>query len=248
MTYFFMSISFRLLLNDVTIKQTKMKKVILAAIAVFAFGFSNAQDVKFGAKAALNVANLTGDIEDNSSLIGFQVGAFAEFKFSEKFSFQPELLYSTQGAKTSYSEVYIEELRGDSFARAEVDTSSNGYSENYSDTYKLSYLSIPLMLKYYFTPNFNVEIGPQIAFLLSAKNDYTYENNEGQSESGSQDMKEYTNSMDFSLNFGLGYNITENIGAGLRYNLGLSNVSDNEEGDDYTMKNSVFSVSVGYKF
>lgn len=227
-----------------------MKKVILAAIAVFAFGFSNAQDVKFGAKAALNIANLTGDLEDNSSLIGFQVGAFAEFKFSEKFSFQPELLYSTQGAKTSYSEDYSQELRGQSFAKAVVDTSSNNYSENYSNTYKLSYLTIPLMLKYYATPKFNVEVGPQIAFLLSAKDDYSYENSEGDAESGSEDMKEFTSALDFSLNFGLGYDITENIVAGLRYNLGLLNVADddNVEEIDYTIKNNVFSVSVGYKF
>lgn len=229
-----------------------MKKVILSAIAVFAFGFSNAQDVKFGAKAALNVANLTGDLEDNSSLIGFQVGAFAEYKFSEKFSFQPELLYSTQGAKTSYSEEYSQEIRAVSFAKAVVDTSSNNFNETYSHTYKFAYLSIPLMLKYYATPKFNLEFGPQIAFLLSAKDDFTYENSDGDSESESEDMKEYTSAIDFSLNFGLGYDITENIVAGLRYNLGLSNVDNyvEEEGEeiDYTIKHSVFSVSVGYKF
>ena len=77
-----------------------MKKIILSAVAVMAFGFANAQEVKFGVKAALNVASLTGDVEDVSSLVGFQVGGFAEIKLSEKFAIQPEVLYSAQGAES----------------------------------------------------------------------------------------------------------------------------------------------------
>ena len=67
-----------------------MKKITLAVITVLSFGFANAQGVKFGAKAALNVASLTGDVDNVSSLVGFQIGAFAEFKLSDKFAFQPE--------------------------------------------------------------------------------------------------------------------------------------------------------------
>jgi opacity protein-like surface antigen len=180
-----------------------MKKIILTAVAVLAFGFANAQ-VKFGAKVALNVATLTGDVEDASSLIGFQVGAFAEIKVSEKFAVQPELMYSAQGASFDY---------GDS---------------------QLGYLNIPVMAKYYVAKSFSLEAGPQIGFLLSAKDD-------------GDDIKDDLSSTDFGFNFGAGYDFTENLSAGLRYNLGLTNLID-IEGFDSTAKNGVFSVSLGYKF
>jgi opacity protein-like surface antigen len=195
---------FVIYLQKITSNTNKMKKIILSAVAVFAFGFTNAQEVKFGAKVALNVATLTGDVEDASSLVGFQVGGFAEIKVSEKFAVQPELMYSTQGASFD---------GGDS---------------------KLNYLNIPVMAKYYVAKSFSLEAGPQIGFLLSAKAD-------------GEDIKDETSSVDFGLNFGAGYDFTENLSAGLRYNLGLSNIVD-VEGYDGTAKNGVFSVALGYKF
>ncbi|MES2573566.1 MAG: porin family protein [Bacteroidota bacterium] len=182
-----------------------MKKIILSAVAVLAFGFANAQDVKFGAKAALNVSNLDGDI-DGSSLIGFQVGGFAEIKFSEKFAIQPELVYSTQGAKT------------EAFG-PEVDI-------------KLAYINIPVLAKYYVAKSFSVEAGPQVGFLLSADVD-------------GEDVKDIFSSTDFGIAAGLGYDFTENLSAGVRYYLGLSNALDVSGADS---KNSVLAVSVGYKF
>jgi len=202
-----------------------MKKIILTVAAVFALSFANAQETKFGAKVALNIASLTGDLEDVSSLVGFQIGGFAEFKISDKFAIQPELMYSAQGAKQSYSEGGISE---------EVD-------------YKLSYLNIPVMAKFYAAPKFSLEFGPQIGFLLSAKADYSVSGG-GESDSGSEDIKDTTESVDFGLNFGAGYDFTENLTAGVRYNLGLSNVAKTDAGDDSKINNSVFSLSVGYKF
>jgi long-subunit fatty acid transport protein len=202
-----------------------MKKIILTAMAVFALSFANAQETKFGAKVALNIASVTGDVEDASSLVGFQIGGFAEFKISDKFAIQPELMYSAQGVKESYSEV--------------------GYSFKYES--KLAYLNIPVMAKFYATPKFSLEFGPQIGFLLSAKADYT-ETLEGVSLSESEDIKDNLESVDFGLNFGAGYDFTENLTAGLRYNLGLSNVAKTDTGDNSKIHNSVFSLSLGYKF
>ena len=118
-----------------------MKKIILSVVAVMAFGFMNAQNVKFGLKAGLNISNLTGDVSDNSSKTGITLGATAEFKVSDKFAIKPELMYSMLGAKNSL------------------------VNENLN----LGYLNIPVMLKYYVADKFSLEAGPQIAFLLSAK-------------------------------------------------------------------------------
>lgn len=190
-----------------------MKKIILSAIAVMAFGFANAQDVKFGVKAGVNFANLGGDTEDTKALVGFQVGGFAEIKLTEKFAIQPELLYSTQGAKNE-----------DSFG-----------GETYKYDSKFDYLNVPVMAKYFVTKGLSVEAGPQIGFLLSAKED-------------GEDAKDYVKSIDFGANFGVGYDFTENISAGIRYNLGLSNINDSDSSDDYKVNNNVFSLTVGYKF
>ena len=77
-----------------------MKKIVLSIAAMLVFGFANAQDVRFGVKGGLNIATLTGDVQDASTKVGFHVGGFAEIKVSDKFAVQPELLFSTQGAKS----------------------------------------------------------------------------------------------------------------------------------------------------
>ena len=192
-----------------------MKKLLFAAVAVFAFGAANAQEVKFGAKAALNLANLTGDVEDNSMKVGFQIGGLVEIGVSEKFSVQPELVFSTQGAK--------------------FEESFGGVSYDYD--LNLNYLNIPVMAKYYVAEGFSLEAGPQIGFLMSAK---------AKADGGDEDVKDSFNSTDFGLNFGAGYNVTENINLGLRYSLGLSNIVKEDGAGD--VKNSNIAFAVAYKF
>jgi hypothetical protein len=100
------------------------------------------------------------------------------------------------------------------------------------------------MAKYYATEKFSLEAGPQIGFLTSAK-----VNGTSGGTTVDVDAKRFFNSTDFGINFGAGYDFTKKISAGIRYNLGLSNIGSNEfvsDGDKIT--NSVFSISVGYKF
>ena len=66
-----------------------MKKLFLAAFAVFAFASVNAQD--FGVFA--NFASNSFDGMDSAS--GFNVGLLADFEISEDFSVQPEVAYTT---------------------------------------------------------------------------------------------------------------------------------------------------------
>jgi opacity protein-like surface antigen len=202
-----------------------MKKITLSIVAVLAFGFANAQEVKFGVKGGINLSTLTGDNDEASSKVGFQVGGFAEIKLTDKFSVQPEVLYSLQGAKSEFSE----------------------FGLNSKSTLNLSYLNIPVMAKYYVAEKFSLEAGPQIGFLLSAKDD-TKVTMGGESSSEKINVKDDYKSIDFGVNFGAGYDFTENLSAGLRYNLGLSNIAETVEGESYKVKNSVFSLSVGYKF
>ena len=78
-----------------------MKKIILSVIAVFAFGFANAQGsdtMKFGVKAGFTSSNFTGDVTSDPST-GFYVGGLVDFPVSGNFHVQPELLYSAEGGK-----------------------------------------------------------------------------------------------------------------------------------------------------
>jgi opacity protein-like surface antigen len=123
-----------------------MKKIILAAIAVMAFGLTNAQQTRFGIKGGLNLSTVVGgDVDNTKTLVGFHVGGFAEIHVVEKFFIQPELLFSAQGTKF------------------------DGDFGNDGDV-KLNYLNIPVLAKYYIVDKkFSVEAGPQLGVLLSAK-------------------------------------------------------------------------------
>ena len=214
-----------------------MKKILFSAI-LLATGFVNAQDIKFGAKLGLNISNFSGDVTDSKSLIGAQIGGFAEITISDKFAIQPELVFSMQGAKTEYSESDID------------------YSYSEKSKTKLNYLNIPVSAKYNLSEKFSLLAGPQFGILMSAKEDFDVSEtisgvNDTYSESA--DVKDFYKSLVFSFNIGTAYSITENIYVDARYNLGLSRITKSftdEFGDSYSadIKNNVIQFSVGYKF
>lgn len=183
-----------------------MKKIIAVIIIVILAGVNvNAQEIKFGAKIGLNYASIVGDnTEQIDPVTSFNVGVLTEIPISEKFSFQPELMYFGQGY-------------------------------NYNDnTISLNYLSIPVIGKYYLIKGLNLVAGPQIGFLLYAKNDKA-------------STKDLYNSVDFGINFGVGYKLDNGINFGARYIYGLTNIN-NVEGIVDKNKNVGFQLSIGYFF
>lgn len=198
-----------------------MKKVILAAFVVGSFTTAFAQQqVKFGPKAGVNFANVSG--YDNSEMkTGFHVGAVAEIKFNEKFSVQPEVVYSAQGAKYTQSFPIL----------GTIETSLNN-----------DYINIPVMAKYYIVDGFSVEAGPQVGFLMKSESKV-----EGSNGSVTTDTKEDFKSTDFGVNFGLAYDLPMGLFVNARYNLGLSDIRENTNNGD-AVKNNVIQVGIGYKF
>lgn len=191
------------------------------------------QKVKIGVKAGLNISSLAFDENEmnSSSRTGFTAGVMVEIPLAKNFSFQPELLYSQQGGKTSFFD-------------SEVTNS------NYKGTLELNYLNIPLMLKYYVAKGLSVQAGPQIGILLKANNKYEdnflgYENHE------SFNLKDYSTGIDTSVNFGLGYQFKDKFYTDLRYNISYSNVFKDGDANYFInqdMKNRVFQISLGYFF
>lgn len=205
-----------------------MKKMMFSALAVLVFSFASAQDeaktasnVKFGAKAGLNLANIVGDdAGDANMFVGFNVGMFVEIPVTDKLTIQPEVLYSAQGSKS--------------------EGNFDGY--DFDATLKLNYINVPVMLKYQVADKFSLEAGPYVGFLTSAKMKVEV------SGFGSEtvDMKDMVKSTDFGLGLGMNYEFSDVIFANARYQAGLTQIGDTGEGDD--IKNSVFQIGLGFRF
>lgn len=208
-----------------------MKKLFIATVALFTIGAMQAQSIKIGLKGGVNYATFAGDVQETDGLIGFVAGGFVNVKINNKFSFQPELLYSLQGS-------------------GEKSTTTNfGTTFNFEDKTELGYVNVPLMFRLNVIEGLSVEAGPQIGFLVSANRQRTSSattNGSTLVQETSTDIKESYNETDFGVNFGVGFDLSQNLNAGLRYNLGLSNIL--KDSPNFTVNNSVFTLALGYSF
>ncbi|WGF92090.1 porin family protein [Aequorivita marisscotiae] len=146
------------------------------------------------------------NISDASSLsnkTGFQAGIFTGIKFTENVGIQADLLYSQQGAE---------------FDAGEFD---------------LTYVNVPVVLKYYLVKGLNIQAGPQFGFIV-----------DDQIKDVLGNIYEAEKS-DVSGIVGAGYDFPFGIRVDARYNFGLSDVSKDLDGKN---KNNVFSVALGYSF
>lgn len=125
-----------------------MKRLILSfAVITLALGVKAQDDkmVNFGAKAGLSLSNLKyswdGGSESGDMKPGFYIGGFAEINVAESFAIQPELMFTTAGAK---------------------------FSDGGDYNFNLSYISVPVLAKYKVS-GFGIYLGPEVGFLMSAK-------------------------------------------------------------------------------
>ena len=188
--------------------------ILLLLVSAQVFGQKSKKDVGivFGLKGGLNVSNFSGDITHNSNRTSIHMGLLSEIVVSDNFSLQPELLYSGQGFSGS---------------------STPGFSRS-----KYDYINIPVLAKIYLTEKLSIEAGPQIGFLVSAK------------EKTEMDKLTIPNqkTVDFGLNLGLAYDLQNGIFFQTRYNLGLSNVNAGPNENAVKQTNSVFQFSTGIIF
>ena len=118
-----------------------MKKVSLAILFIAFSSAAFSQSFSFGPKVGVNVSNYTGNDIESDALVGFHLGGILNFGIGKVFSIQPEVLFSTQGAKV----------------------------KNVNEDYKIktSYVTVPVMLKFRANGGFYVEVGPQVSFKTS---------------------------------------------------------------------------------
>jgi len=198
-----------------------MKKITMLFVLLCVASAVNAQEnFSFGFKGGLNASTVTGDNDDGTSArIGVHIGVMGEISLSNKFSIQPELMYSQQGAQQDV--VFINQ--GVTLGTGELKARYN-------------YINLPLLAKYYITKSFSVEAGPQIGFLLSA---------EQEGGDVTADADEIVKNIDVAAAIGVSYKLDNGINFSARYNAGLSDINDVEGLTDKNF-NGVFQFSIGF--
>jgi hypothetical protein len=115
-------------------------------------------------------------------------------------------------------------------------STQGGKDDGNNEKFKLNYINIPVLAQYMFDEGFRLQTGPQLGFLILAKTKI------GDLEI---DRKDDLSSVDFSWAFGASYLSPQGIGIDARYNLGISNIS---EDNDFEARNRVFQVGLFYQF
>ena len=120
------------------------KQTLLITFIFFAFLSTKAQNLSYGAKAGLNIAELNWDDDyDTSSKFGVHFGGFVNYKLKEKLALHSEVFYSQGGGKWE--------------------------TGNLEGKVKLSFISLPILIQYDIVENLYLEGGIQYNFLLSNK-------------------------------------------------------------------------------
>lgn len=171
-----------------------------------------------------------------AALAMLSTGAFAQVKLGVKLGLNISNLKVEGDAGDSkigpLAGVMAEFPLSDKFSfRPEAVFSIEGYKES-DKALNANYLNIPLMAKYNATENVFVFAGPQVGLLVSA----TYDGD---------DTKDSFKGLNLGLGVGAGYELESGFGADLRYNIGLSDISDV---DGTEVKASTIQLGVFYKF
>ena len=197
-----------------------MKKVFVLIAAAIVCMSASAQ-FQIGGKVGFDMTNFWGEDVEHGMKPSYQAGLVMEYKFSPKFAIAPEVVFASQGGK---------------FKAIEMNLFGLDVSKNV--TFNTNYINVPVMLKYYVSPAFSIDFGPQVGF-----NVYSKVSVEGYDKA--YDLKDNTKGVDFGLGLGGTYNLTENAFVQARYTMGMTKVFD---GDYNKEKNGNIQIAFGMKF
>ena len=182
-----------------------MKKIILTIAVAMAANFANSQDK--------NVSKAKSDV-----VFGVK-GGYANTNFGGDAD--------TKAASNFYIGGLVDFHVTEKFhIQPELLYSMEGSNE---DEFNLDFIRIPVMAKFFVGEGFNLQAGPQIAFVA-----------------GGGAVKDSSKSMDFGLGFGAGYELSSGLMFDARYNLGLADLNDSGSSDKITANS--FQIGLGYRF
>jgi len=189
-------------------------KLVNLSVALLISQFMMAQ-FHIGVKAGANITKVDGKSFKEQFEYGYNAGGFAEIKLSDKFSFQPEVLFNqyTSTLDSSYKSIYENVITSD------------------QSKVKLNYLTIPLLLDYKFLGPIHLQAGPQFGILMNQDKNFL-QNGEAAFKSG-----------DFSMALGAQVKIAQFRFTG-RYLIGLNNINDIDNQDKWTNQVIQLSVGI----
>jgi hypothetical protein len=183
---------------------------------------------KFGIKGGVNLTNMyVQDVSDENMKVGFNAGFFAKLPVTRGFSIQPELLYTSKGAKETYNNF----IEGEGEYR-----------------FNLNYIELPVLAVFNVAKNFNVHVGPYVSYLAAA-NIKDLKDNGTMDEITELDADNF-NRVDYGVAGGFGIDIS-NFTLGARYNYGFREIgkSGSLSGQlTKDSKNSAISLYIGVGF
>lgn len=233
-----------------------MKQPFLLLIAICLLGGTHSfaqsafkEKLSFGAKAGINAAYYGVDKDYRNSMkedgggilpiLSFQIGGYADYALKDNISIQAGLSISGKGYREMWTIDFLD-----------VQTDWNSRE-------RLLYVEIPVNAIFK-TGKLFFGAGPYLGYALSGRYKSTAKTYDDSGDltktenfSGKVDFSNYAdyefNRLDVGVNLLAGYQITNQISAGLGFGMGLTNLYKDGSSEDY-LKNRVFSVSVGYLF
>ena len=173
--------------------------------------FAVAVQAQIGVRAGIGSSNFSnGDVQRGfSSLIRPHLGAYYGLEVTEKLSVEPGMFFSGKG----------------------ITATSNFTNKEFKES--LSYLDIPVLVRYAVNEDFNVFAGPQAGFLIART--YT---------EGSLKITDTAPVGGYEIGgvFGAGYKLTSGINLQASYDFGIAPFKYFQA----DVNNTVFKLSVGY--
>ncbi|SJZ98916.1 Outer membrane protein beta-barrel domain-containing protein [Chitinophaga eiseniae] len=165
-----------------------MRKILFVLLAVMsvAVGAYAQKKVSYGLKGGLNLSNYNAKFDYFRA--GIYAGVFAEIKLKERWAVQPEIMYYRNGGRGTYM----------------LFSPVHNASERKED-----YISIPIMFKYYALPKLYLEAGPEVNYVVSAK-----EKADGRNFNL---IDSYQDRLSVSGSVGIGYQLPRGFGINARY-------------------------------
>jgi hypothetical protein len=212
--------------------RTAKRSILVCAVCLLTAAGAAAQTVTAGVKAGAaltsipNAGQVFDQISDAESVdvsakFGLTLGGFVQFAFSDRFSLQPEMLFTMKGARLDLAE-NIGEVK-----------------------VNINYLELPLLVR--FNRMLNdvlrgyVMGGPALSIKMGTSASF-----EGSQAGTDLNIDPAITSRDFSLVFGGGLE-RERFLLEARYALGLSDMATDFYFHEDSLRNRAFSVLVGVR-
>jgi opacity protein-like surface antigen len=177
----------------------------------------------FGFKIGANFSNSVSTRDygyTTGSLVGLNLGLFADLPIVQPISFAPEVLYSQKG--------YV------------VGTTYGNFTQ------RTHFIDVPLLAKFKVSPTFNILVGPQLSWLMSTTN--TYDDGFVVTQRSTYDSDNNGHKTYLDGVVGVSFDINRNVDIHGRYNINLQKTD--RYGNTYTpdYRNQVWQVGLGFKF